>query len=192
MQGGWARCDPNGTGDFNWGWLDEAVLGAAAVGVKPWIELSYGNPAYVGGGGNGPGAGVPTSDAALAGWSRWVTAMATRYTGVVRCLGYVFVRSACRHSGSLPRQLSSKYRLNPTALADITTSPTSGRSGTSRSWDPTTTHHTLSWPLSHARPSTLALPPSLRGLGSFTAHSVAGTRACEPVLPSATTAVVSR
>ena len=39
----------------------------------------YGNPAYPDGGGSGPGAGVPTSPAALAGWSRWVTAVAARY-----------------------------------------------------------------------------------------------------------------
>jgi hypothetical protein len=46
LQGGWARCDPNGTGEFNWGWLDESVHGALVLGVHPWIELSYGNPAY--------------------------------------------------------------------------------------------------------------------------------------------------
>eukprot|EP00035_Acanthoeca_spectabilis_P026877 m.464571 g.464571 ORF g.464571 m.464571 type:complete len:665 (-) comp23580_c0_seq1:66-2060(-) len=82
LQAGWARCDPDGNGTFNWPWLDEAVRGAAAVGVQPWIELSYGNAAYAGGGGDGPGAGVPTSAAALDGWRRWVTAVAARFHDV--------------------------------------------------------------------------------------------------------------
>ena len=53
LQGGWHRCDPNGTaaatGEYNWGWLDQAVFGIHEKGIKPWIELSYGNAAYPGG-----------------------------------------------------------------------------------------------------------------------------------------------
>ena len=47
LQGGWHRCDPNGTaastGEYNWAWLDEAVFSLHAKDIKPWIELSYGN-----------------------------------------------------------------------------------------------------------------------------------------------------
>ena len=51
LQGGWAHCEPVRGGPYNWPWLDEAVFGVAAQGIKPWVEFSYGNPAY------GPGAG---------------------------------------------------------------------------------------------------------------------------------------
>lgn len=64
LQCGWGRCDPNGTGVFNWAWLDEAVFGIARQGIKPWLELSYGNAAYQGGGANGPGMRLN------AGWAR--------------------------------------------------------------------------------------------------------------------------
>lgn len=82
LQCGWGRCDPNGTGAFNWAWLDQAVFGIAEKGIKPWLELSYGNSAYPGGGANGPGAAVPNSTVALTAWARWVTAVAKRYGNV--------------------------------------------------------------------------------------------------------------
>ena len=83
LQCGWGRCDLTGTGaPYNWGWLDEAVFGLAAMGIKPWLELSYGNSHYKGGGTNGPGATVPNSLFALEAWAVWVTAVAERYANV--------------------------------------------------------------------------------------------------------------
>lgn len=38
-------------------------------GLKPWIELSYGNSKYPNGGEEGPGAGLPNSTAALEGYT---------------------------------------------------------------------------------------------------------------------------
>ncbi len=78
LQGGFAKCDP-GTGQFNWKWLDEIVDACIAAGAKPWIETSYGNPAYPGGGGIGLADGIPTSEAALGAWDRWVRALVERY-----------------------------------------------------------------------------------------------------------------
>eukprot|EP01044_Picomonas_judraskeda_P023194 COSAG03_NODE_6008_length_1131_cov_20.359496_1_plen_146_part_10 len=83
LQCGWGRCDRTGQGaPYNWGWLDEAVFGLAAMGVRPWLELSYGNPHYAGGGANGPGAAVPNGSVALAAWGEWVAAVAERYANV--------------------------------------------------------------------------------------------------------------
>jgi hypothetical protein len=82
LQCGWGRCDHGPGAPYNWGWLDEAVFGLAAMGIKPWLELSYGNSNYPGGGTNGPGAAVPDSTVALEAWAAWVAAVAHRYSNV--------------------------------------------------------------------------------------------------------------
>lgn len=83
VQAGWARCEPR-PGQYDWAWLDEIVNGLAAAGATPWLQVSYGNPAY------GPGSGtpeanspLPTSAAALQGWHAWVGALVSRYASVV-------------------------------------------------------------------------------------------------------------
>ncbi|WP_188481219.1 GH39 family glycosyl hydrolase [Aquisalinus flavus] len=78
LQGGWAKTETS-QGVYEWQWLDDIVDGASALGVKPWIQLSYGNPAYPGGGDYGLGGGLPTSPDALAAWDRWVEAIVDRY-----------------------------------------------------------------------------------------------------------------
>ena len=86
LQGGWHRCDPNGTagstGEYEWAWLDQAVFGLHEKGIKPWIELSYGNAKYPGGGGDGPGAWIPNSTVALAAFASWSQALVERYSHV--------------------------------------------------------------------------------------------------------------
>ena len=78
LQAGWAKCERT-AGVYDWAWLDEVVNDARAQGVQPWLETSYGNPAYPGGGGTGLGGGLPSSPEALAGWDRWVAALVGRY-----------------------------------------------------------------------------------------------------------------
>ncbi len=78
VQAGWAKTDP-GDGRFDFAWLDAIVDGCLAQGVRPWLELSYGNPAYPGGGGIGLSEGWPRTPEALQGWDRWVTALVARY-----------------------------------------------------------------------------------------------------------------
>lgn len=78
VQTGWAKTERQ-PGQYQWQWLDEVVDGALAQGVRPWLELSYGNPIYSGGGGTGLGGGLPTSDEALAAWDRWTRALVQRY-----------------------------------------------------------------------------------------------------------------
>jgi hypothetical protein len=79
VQAGWARCEPVPGAKYEWDWLDEVVDGCREQGVRPWLQTSYGNPAYAGGGGIGLGEGLPVSAEALAGWDRWVGAMVARY-----------------------------------------------------------------------------------------------------------------
>ena len=79
VQAGWARCEPVPGADYDWRWLDEIVEGCVSQGVAPWLETSYGNPVYEGGGGVGLAEGIPTSAEALAAWDRWVEAMCKRY-----------------------------------------------------------------------------------------------------------------
>ncbi|MFI7287870.1 hypothetical protein ACIBRY_14650 [Streptomyces anulatus] len=78
LQGGWAKTEKT-KGVYDWRWLDAIVDDATSRGVKPWLQLSYGNGIYLGGGGSGLGGQIPTSTEALAAWDAWVTAMVKRY-----------------------------------------------------------------------------------------------------------------
>lgn len=78
LQAGWAKCERT-SGAYSWEWLDAIVNDAVAQGVRPWLELSYGNPVYQGGGDAGLGGGFPTSAEALAAWDVWVGTCVARY-----------------------------------------------------------------------------------------------------------------
>ena len=81
LQAGWAKCDPRGDGVFEWAWLDSVVDGALAVGVQPWLQLSFGNGAYAGGGSASVGSPLPAGAVALAAWDAWARALVERYSG---------------------------------------------------------------------------------------------------------------
>ena len=83
LQAGWAKCERE-KGKYDFAWLDRIIDYACAQGINVLLETGYGNPVYKGGGGWDLGAGFPTSEEGLAGWDRWVEAMATRYNGRVR------------------------------------------------------------------------------------------------------------
>ncbi len=74
LQGGWARCERD-RGCYDFAWLDAIVDDALSRGVQPWVELSYGNPLYPGGGAAALAAGIPCSSEALKAWDAWVDAM---------------------------------------------------------------------------------------------------------------------
>ena len=78
LQAGWAKCEKK-PGVYDWAWLDEIVNDALAQGVQPWLETSYGNSIYPGGGGTGLGAGLPKSPEALRAWDAWVKALMTHF-----------------------------------------------------------------------------------------------------------------
>ncbi len=83
LQGGWAKTEQvKGTLDF--AWLDRIIDDARGRGLNILLETSYGNPVYEGGGGKDLAGGFPTSAEGLAGFDRWVEALATRYKGKVR------------------------------------------------------------------------------------------------------------
>ncbi len=83
MQAGWARTEKV-VGTYDFAWLDHIVNDATSRGFQPWLQTSYGNPLYKGGGGANLGAGLPTSPEALDAFGRWVAAMVTRYRDKVR------------------------------------------------------------------------------------------------------------
>ena len=78
LQGGWAKCEKV-KGKYDFAWHDAVIPDAASRGVSPWVELSYGNPIYEGGGEAKLAGHIPTSPEALAAWDAWVAAMVTRY-----------------------------------------------------------------------------------------------------------------
>ncbi|MCX7010197.1 MAG: hypothetical protein NTY53_23655 [Kiritimatiellaeota bacterium] len=82
LQAGWAKCEKK-PDVYDWAWLDEIVKDAFAQGVQPWLQTSYGNPIYSGGGGITLGAGLPKSAEALAAWDHWVQALVRRYRDFV-------------------------------------------------------------------------------------------------------------
>lgn len=78
LQGGWAKCEKV-KGQYDFAWLDAVIPDAASRGVAPWVELSYGNPIYEGGGEAKLAGRIPTSETALIAWDNWVRAMVNRY-----------------------------------------------------------------------------------------------------------------
>lgn len=83
LQGGWAKCEKvKGIYDFTW--LDQIVDDAISQGVSPWIQTSYGNPIYEGGGQPFLAGGIPVSDEALKAWDNWVYALVSRYKDKVK------------------------------------------------------------------------------------------------------------
>ena len=82
LQGGWAKCEKV-KGQYDFGWLDAVIPDAHSRGVAPWVELSYGNPIYEGGGEPKLAGRIPTSETALQAWDNWVRAMVTRYKDYV-------------------------------------------------------------------------------------------------------------
>jgi hypothetical protein len=82
IQAGWAKTE-NVKGIYNWKWLDNIINDAVSRGVKPWVNISYGNPIYAGGGKAAIGYSPPSSAEALAAWDYWVSATVKRYKNKV-------------------------------------------------------------------------------------------------------------
>ena len=82
LQAGWAKTEKI-EGVYDFAWLDAIINDAVSRGLEPWLELSYGNPIYPGGGTIFLNGGWPTSKVAIEAWMRWVKASAERYKGKV-------------------------------------------------------------------------------------------------------------
>lgn len=83
LQAGWAKCEKV-PGIYDWKWLDEVIDYAVANDIEPWLQPSYGNPAYPGGGGTNLLNSMMTSPEGYAAWDRWVEALVTRYKDRVK------------------------------------------------------------------------------------------------------------
>ena len=83
LQAGWAKCEKV-KGEYNWQWLDDIINFAVANGLEPWLETSYGNPIYEGGGRTGLLNSLMTSPEGYAAYDRWVEALVTRYKDRVK------------------------------------------------------------------------------------------------------------
>jgi hypothetical protein len=78
LQAGWAKCEKV-KGQYDWKWLDEIIDYAVANDMEPWLQPSYGNPIYEGGGGINLLNSLMTSEEAYEAWDRWVEALTIRY-----------------------------------------------------------------------------------------------------------------
>jgi hypothetical protein len=78
LQGGWAKTEKV-KGKYDFAWLDKIIDDAIAQNVQPWLELSYGNTIYEGGGQPTLAGGIPTSEVGLKAWDQWAEAMVKRY-----------------------------------------------------------------------------------------------------------------
>lgn len=83
LQAGWAKCEKI-PGVYDWQWLDEIIDFALANNIEPWVQTSYGNPAYPGGGGVNLLNSIMTSEEAWKAWDRWVEALVIRYKDRVK------------------------------------------------------------------------------------------------------------
>ncbi|MEO1012880.1 MAG: hypothetical protein AAFX53_16395, partial [Bacteroidota bacterium] len=78
LQSGWAKTETK-KGVYDFAWLDHIVDDALSRGVQPWIQISYGNPIYPGGGGASLGQGLITSDKALEAFAAYAEVLVNRY-----------------------------------------------------------------------------------------------------------------
>ena len=78
LQAGWAKTEKT-KGLHDWAWLDAVVDDMRRQGVQPWMQFSYGNPIYPGGGGPTLGDGIPKSPEALEAWDDWVRGTVRRF-----------------------------------------------------------------------------------------------------------------
>ncbi|MBB5441191.1 hypothetical protein HDC92_004898 [Pedobacter sp. AK017] len=78
LQSGWAKTETI-KGIYNWLWLDSVVNDAIAQGVKPWMQIGYGNKIYEGGGTAAIGSPLPSSAEARKAWDIWLAALINRY-----------------------------------------------------------------------------------------------------------------
>ena len=80
---GWAKTEQE-KGKYDFAWLDRQIRECAAMGVKPWVCISYGNPVW----GSDFRLGMRVSQitgckAAFAAWLRYVKELVGRYRDVV-------------------------------------------------------------------------------------------------------------
>lgn len=109
LQSGWAKTEKE-KGNYDFGWLDHIVDDAISQGVQPWIQISYGNPIYPGGGGVSLGQGLVTSDEALDAFARYTEALVGRFMDRVN-EWEIWNEADLRHNAALGHDETSYARL---------------------------------------------------------------------------------
>jgi hypothetical protein len=71
LQLGWAKCEKE-KGIYDFRWIKVIVEDLKAKMIRPWLQFSYGNPIYRGGGDPTLAGGMPRSEEALNAWDNWV------------------------------------------------------------------------------------------------------------------------
>lgn len=82
IQSGWAKCEKV-PGVYDFAWLDHIVSCLLELGIRPWMCVCFGNPAYY-----GPETGVRACPMTLSpeicgAWERYLQTLAARYKGRV-------------------------------------------------------------------------------------------------------------
>ena len=86
IQSGWMRTEQE-KGVYDFAWIDDIVNKLIAIGIEPWINLSYGNPLYTPWAAEFYGAvGCPPieTEAERQGWHNYVAALTAHFAGRVR------------------------------------------------------------------------------------------------------------
>ena len=88
LQSGWARTEKV-KGEYDFAWLDKIVDDLSAIGVEPWVCVSYGNPLYAASeegkqSYTGQNMFPMRSEAGKAAWGAYVKALVARYKNRVR------------------------------------------------------------------------------------------------------------
>ena len=103
LQSGWAKTEKV-VGQYDFAWLDSIVYDIALQGVKPWINICYGNPVYAGGGGIRLGATMPKSPRTIDAYKRYAELLVTRYKDVVN--EWEIWNEGVRHDNSMDDYLA--------------------------------------------------------------------------------------
>jgi len=85
VQTGWSRVETE-KGVYNFAWLDEIVDGLLAIGIQPWLSVSYGNLLYMDIENPKPSmayAPLLFGNDAIQGWRNYCAALAKHYKGRV-------------------------------------------------------------------------------------------------------------
>ena len=83
LQAGWAKTEKV-KGVYDFAWLDRIVDYLCEREMDVFMETSYGNPIYPGGGGASLSDGMPHGDVGLAAWDAWIDSLASHYKDRVR------------------------------------------------------------------------------------------------------------
>lgn len=80
-QSGWSRCEKK-AGQYDFRWLDQVMERFLAVGITPWLSLTFGNALYSPDARHASAVGCPPvcyGDSAVSAWKNFVRAVVSRY-----------------------------------------------------------------------------------------------------------------